>query len=47
MHAENAGIRIGDRLTVGGQSYNVMGTVAYVNYSTLHEKNTDFKNSGI
>lgn len=41
MHAENVGISIGDRLTVGGQSYNVVGTVAYVNYSTLHEKNTD------
>lgn len=42
MHADNVGIRVGDRISVGGQSYQVVGLIAYVNYSTLHEKNTDF-----
>lgn len=41
MHADNAGIKVGDAITVGGQSYKVVGLIAYVNYSTLHEKNTD------
>ena len=42
MHADNAKIRLGDTITVGGQEYKVVGLIAYVNYSTLHEKNTDF-----
>lgn len=42
MHADNAGIKVGDTITVGGQSYKVVGLIAYANYSTLHEKNTDF-----
>ncbi len=42
MHADNVGIGVGDRITVGGQSYRVVGLIAYVNYSTLHEKSTDF-----
>lgn len=41
MHADNAGIEVGDTVTVGGQSYQVVGLIAYVNYSTLHEKSTD------
>ncbi len=41
MHADNAGIKVGDTVTVGGQSYKVVGLIAYVNYATLHEKNTD------
>ncbi|HBA68560.1 MAG TPA: permease [Lachnospiraceae bacterium] len=41
MHADNAGIKTGDTITVGGQSFQVVGLIAYVNYSTLHEKNTD------
>ena len=41
MHADNAGIKVGDNITVGGQSFKVVGLIAYVNYSTLHEKNTD------
>lgn len=41
MHADNAGIEVGDTITVGGQSYRVVGLIAYVNYSTLHEKSTD------
>lgn len=41
MHADNAGIEVGDTITVSGQSYRVVGLIAYVNYSTLHEKSTD------
>ncbi|MDD6639305.1 MAG: permease [Lachnospiraceae bacterium] len=41
MHADNAGIEVGDTITVSGQSYQVVGLIAYVNYSTLHEKSTD------
>lgn len=41
MHADNAGIRVGDKITVSGESYKVTGTIAYVNYATLHEKSTD------
>lgn len=41
MHADNAGIQVGDTITVSGQSYYVTGLIAYVNYSTLHEKSTD------
>ena len=41
MHADNAGIKVGDTITVTGQTYTVVGLIAYVNYSTLHEKATD------
>lgn len=41
MHADNAGIEVGDTITVGGREWKVSGLIAYVNYSTLHEKNTD------
>ena len=41
MHADNAGIRVGDKITVSGESYKVTATIAYVNYATLHEKSTD------
>ena len=42
MHADNVGIEVGDTITVSGQTYTVVGLIAYVNYSTLHEKSTDF-----
>ena len=42
MHADNAGIKVGDNITVSGCSYQVVGLISYVNYSALHEKNTDF-----
>ena len=41
MHADNAGIQVGDTISVSGQSYQVTGLISYVNYSTLHEKSTD------
>lgn len=42
MHADNIGIEVGNSITVGGKSFKVVGLIAYVNYSTLHEKSTDF-----
>lgn len=41
MHADNVGIRVGDTIAAGGEDYEVVGLIAYVNYSTLHEKSTD------
>lgn len=41
MHADNAGIKVGDAITVGGQRFNVVGLISYVSYYTLHEKSTD------
>ncbi|MCR5468183.1 MAG: ABC transporter permease [Lachnospiraceae bacterium] len=41
MHAENNDLKIGDEITVAGESYEIVGLLAYVNYSTLHESNTD------
>lgn len=41
MHADNRGIKVGDTITIGGQKFTVSGLVAFSNYSTLHEKNTD------
>ena len=32
---------MGDTINVSGQSFQVVGLIAYVNYSTLHEKSTD------
>lgn len=42
MHADNAGVETGDIIAVGGQTYEVVGLISYVNYYTLHEKSTDF-----
>lgn len=41
MHADNVGLTVGDSMTVGGQTYEIVGLLAYVNYTTLHEKTTD------
>jgi putative ABC transport system permease protein len=41
MHADNVGIEVGDTVTAGGQKFQVVGLIAYVNYATLHEKSTD------
>ena len=41
MHADNAGLKVGDRIAVGGEDYTISGLVANVDYSTLFEKNTD------
>ncbi len=42
MHADNAGITVGDEINIEGESFTVSGLLAYVNFSTLHEKNSDF-----
>lgn len=41
MHADNVGMKVGDTIKVSGKEYKVSGLIAYVNYSTLHEKKTD------
>lgn len=41
MHADNVGLSVGDTIVVGGQKYTISGLLAYVNFSTLHEKNSD------
>ena len=41
MHADNVGVKTGDTVTVGEKEWKVVGLLAYVNYSTLHEKSTD------
>lgn len=41
MHADNAGVSIGDTINVGGKDFEIVGLVSYVNYLTLHESNTD------
>lgn len=41
MHADNVGIAVGDQISVGGKEFTVTGLLSYVNYVTLHEKNTD------
>ncbi len=42
MHADNVGVEVGDSILVDGQEYEICGLIAYVNYTTLHENNTDF-----
>lgn len=41
MHADNAGIGVGNEIRVGNQTMKVVGLIALVNYSTLFEKNGD------
>lgn len=41
MHADNVGVKVGDRIVIGKKEWKVVGLIAYVNYSTLHEENTD------
>ncbi len=42
MHADNVGVKVGDRIIVGGKEWTVAGVLAYVNYFTLFEKSSDF-----
>ncbi len=41
MHADNAGLVPGDTVTIRGEAFEIVGLIAYVNYSTLFEKNSD------
>ena len=41
MHADNADIQVGDTIQVNDKDFKVTGLISYVNYQTLHKKNTD------
>ncbi len=41
MHADNVGLEIGDTITLGRREFEIVGLLSYVNYTTLHENNTD------
>lgn len=41
MHADNAGIKVGDTLKAGSAEFVVSGLAAFVDYSTLYENNND------
>ena len=41
MHADNAGISLGDTLYAGNAAFEVVGLAAFVDYSTLYENNND------
>ena len=41
MHADNKNLHVGDTIRVSGKDFTISGLLAYVNYSTLYEKNTD------
>lgn len=41
MHADNVGLKVGDSVTVDGETFTVSGLVANVDYTTLFEKNTE------
>ena len=40
-HADTVGVKLGDKITVGGKEFEVTGLLSYVNYLTMHESNTD------
>lgn len=41
MHADNVNLTVGDVVKVGDEEFKIVGLLAYVNYSTLYENNTD------
>ena len=41
MHADNAGIRIGDTVKAGSTEFEVVGLASFTDYITLYENNTD------
>ena len=41
MHADNAGIRIGDTVKADGAEFEVVGLASFTDYITLYESNTD------
>ena len=41
MHADNAGIRIGDTVKADGAAFEVVGLASFTDYITLYESNTD------
>ena len=41
MHADNAGIKLGDRVKADGAEFEVVGLASFTDYITLYESNTD------
>ena len=41
MHADNVKLNVGDRIKAGNTEFTITGLAAFVDYSTLYEKNTD------
>ena len=41
MHADNAGIKVGDCIRAGNAEFEVVGLASFVDYTTLYENNTD------
>ncbi len=41
MHADNAGLKIGDTINIGGKDLKITAFIALPNYSTLYENNSD------
>lgn len=41
MHADNAKIKLGDKISAGNAEFEVVGLAAFVDYSALYESNTD------
>lgn len=41
MHADNVKLKVGDRIKAGNAEFTITGLAAFVDYSTLYEKNTD------
>ncbi len=41
MHADNVKLKVGDKIKAGNTEFTITGLAAFVDYSTLYEKNTD------
>lgn len=41
MHADNAGLKVGDTITAGGEDFGIVGLAYFADYSALYENNTD------
>lgn len=42
MHADNVGLHVGDRIHAGEIPFTISGLISLPNYTTLHQKSTDF-----
>ena len=40
-HADTVGLEVGDTIKISGEEFEIVGLLAYVNYQSLHEKNSD------
>lgn len=41
MHADNAGLSVGDIIKAGNAEFEIVGLASFVDYTTLYESNTD------